>query len=167
MQNCSYLSKTNILNDDFLFYICIVEGDSVPSSCTLGVDKSPRPLLYRCPYKLLLSWNKRSASQVVISSYLQNQPISTYVNDTFSDRKIFTEGVPQGGVLNPTLYNTYLHNFSSLYFIFTHCFLKGNSLAEIQDSRNLLLCYNKIIKLLIAESLANTFEKSYKYALNG
>ena len=45
-----------------------------------------------------------------ISQYLTNRKARVHVNGTYSRKKTLTEGVPQGGVLNPTLFLVFIND---------------------------------------------------------
>lgn len=47
----------------------------------------------------------------LIASFLKDRTFSIAVGKASSDRKPLNFGVPQGSVLSPTLYNTYIHDF--------------------------------------------------------
>jgi len=70
-----------------------------------------------------------------IDSYLKDRPFYVHANNLFSDIGLFQRGVPQGGILSPTLFNIFLADFPST----VQC-----NTVQYADDTNLLLSHRSL-----------------------
>ena len=77
----------------------------------------------------------------IIWSYLKNRLQRTKINVTFSSWTKLLEGVPQGSILGPILFNIYLND---LFFILKEC-----NVCNYADDTTPYVCDNDIKNLFL------------------
>ena len=76
---------------------------------------------------------------LILSSYLSNRKQRVKINNTFSSWTDLIQGVPQGSVLGPLLFNIYLND---IYFFYSKILMYA-TLLTIQ----LLMSVTKVLRL--------------------
>ena len=100
-------------------------------------------------------------------NYLNNKEQFTFIDNTHSDKKNISCGIPQGSVLGPLLFLIYINDipnvskklYSILFADHTSVFLEGNNLNSLSTIINEEL--NKISVWLAFNKLTLNIEKSY------
>jgi len=77
-----------------------------------------------------------------IESYLWKLPFFVSINDSFSSRSHFEKGVPQGGILSPTLFNLYIADLPQ--FVNYYCIQYADDTNLIISDKDETSLFNKM-----------------------
>lgn len=156
----SYLSKFNLLNEcQFGFrsgrstnlallsltdYIKkSIDSGNFVGSVFLDLSKAFDTINHDVLFQKLEAYGVTGPALTFLKSYLLNRQFTVYVADTFSETKTFNQGVPQGSILGPLLFNLYINDLPNLLQSY-HCILYADDTTISLSDESIISLTSKL-----------------------